>query len=120
MKQTTLFSEMAFGAIAGTSFVRKLVVLNIKLILITIAMGSFIVVMTLRDYFPGESPPVVRDTGFEPKPARNQQSERLDSGPVRFHQQIAPEPPKDRQPKPPPSNRVDVEEFRRLARPNPL
>lgn len=101
MKRTTesgmgIFSEMAFGAITGTTFVRKLVFLTIKLVAITVAMGSITIVMMLRDYFPSKPTPVVRDAPLAPEPTRNRQS------------------------KPPPSKHEEAEELRKLVRPNPL
>lgn len=101
MKQTTessggVISEMAFGAITGIAFVRKLIFLTIKLVAITTAMGALMVVVILRDYFPSKPAPVVQEAP------------------------LAPEPRKNRQSKPPPNKRDDVEELRRLARPNPL
>jgi len=101
MKQTIesgsgIISEMAFGAITGITFVRKLISLTILLVVITVAMGSFMIWMMFRGDFSGESAPALQAAPLAPEPKRNRQS------------------------KPPPSKRDDGEEIQRLIRKNPL
>ncbi len=101
MKQTAEFgtgviSQMVIGAITSIAFVRKLFFLTILLVAITVAMGSFMIRMMLHDYFPSQPTPAVQGTPLAPEHTKKQQS------------------------KPPPNNRDDVEELRKLIRPNPL
>ncbi|MGE0130469.1 MAG: hypothetical protein AB7U82_20525 [Blastocatellales bacterium] len=109
------------------SFVKKHIFLKIKFALIITVMGSVILVMMFRDYYPSESTPTAQEAISPPKPTPVRQEAILPPEPILVEQEapIPLEPARNQQSKPPPSRHPPsrhekAEEFRRLTRPDTL
>src|SRR5262245_28924658 len=92
------------------SLVKKHIFLKIKFALIIIVMGSVILVMMFRDYYPSESTPATQEAVRPPKPTPVRQEALLPPEPMVVEQEapLLLEPARDRQSEVTPSRHPPV------------
>lgn len=113
-----IVSEVVFGVITGVTSARRLYVRNLFLVAFFAVLIALAVVFW--DELPGISVTHSQDDGAAPTHINDQRGQlwRKPAAPARDG--AAPATTNDQQPKPSPSKPKDLEELRRLIRPNQM